>query len=336
MALVLQCIEEIFDKPLNLDARASSNRQINKKLTMNTMKTRFALKAFTLTLMASFLFFTSCKDEETISFSSGDNTDLQSEASMDAQLEDVSDLAGVAVSSDAGTLTGSRTSASSRVITPAGDTRFNCAAVTLEFAADNNPPSVIHGFIHIDFGTGCTGPNGRVRKGMIHVEFNGPRFMPGSTVRITTEDYYVDGIKIEGTRTELNASGSTQESPKFTINEEVFITFLDGTTASRTSTRTRTWNRMANPLEDTWTVTGSAFGTTRRGIEYIMTITKDLVFKRSCAISSKVVVPVQGTKELVVGAKKITTDFGNGDCDTSITITVNGRTKDIQISANGD
>jgi hypothetical protein len=300
------------------------------------MKTRFALKAFTLTLMASFLFFTSCKDEETISFSSGDNTDLQSEASMDAQLEDVSDLAGVAVSSDAGTLTGSRTSASSRVITPAGDTRFECATVTLEFAPDNNPPSVIHGYIHIDFGTGCTGPNGRVRKGMIHVEFNGPRFMPNSTVTITTEDYYVDGIRIDGTRTELNASESTQDAPKFTIAEEVTITFLDGTTATRSASRTRTWNRMANPLEDTWTVTGSAFGTTRRDVDYVMTITKPLLFKRSCAISSKMVVPVEGTKELVAGTKKIITDFGNGDCDTSITITVNGRTKDIQISANGD
>ncbi|MBL7851063.1 MAG: hypothetical protein JNN04_09190 [Cyclobacteriaceae bacterium] len=300
------------------------------------MKTRFALKAFVLTLMASFLFFTSCKDEETISFSSSDNNDLQSEASMDAQLEDVSDLAGVAVASDAGTLTGARSAGSSRVITPAGDTRFSCATVTLEFAADNNPPSVIHGYIHIDFGTGCTGPNGRVRKGMIHVEFNGPRFMPGSTVTITTENYYVDGIKIDGTRTELNASGSTQDAPKFTITEEVTVTFLDGTTATRTATRTRTWNRMANPLEDSWTVTGSAFGTTRRGVEYVMTITKALVFKRSCAISSKMVVPVEGTKELVTGTKKIVTDFGNGDCDTTITITVNGRSKDIQISANGD
>jgi hypothetical protein len=160
--------------------------------------------------------------------------------------------------------------------------------------------------------------------------------MPNSTVTITTEDYYVDGIRIDGTRTELNATESTQEAPKFTIAEEVTITFLDGTTATRNATRTRTWNRMANPLEDTWTVTGSAFGTTRRDVDYVMTITKPLLFKRSCAISSKMVVPVEGTKELIAGTKKIITDFGNGDCDTSITITVNGRTKDIQISANGD
>lgn len=300
------------------------------------MKTGFSLKTMALTLMASFLFFTSCKDEETISFSSSDNADLQSEASMDAQLEDASDLAGVAISSDAGTLTGSRTAGSSRVITPAGDTRFQCATVTLEFAPDNDPPSVIHGYIHIDFGTGCTGPNGRVRKGMIHVEFNGPRFMPGSSVSITTEDYYIDGIKIEGTRTELNVSGSTQDAPKFEIAEEATITFLDGSVATRSASRTRTWNRMANPLEDTWTVTGTAFGTTRRDVDYAMTITKALVFKRSCAISSKMVVPVEGTKELVMGTRKITTDFGSGDCDTSITITVNGRSKEIQVSSNGD
>lgn len=300
-----------------------------------------ALRFLSMTAIALFLFATSCKDEDAISFSSDDNSNLQSDASMDAQLEDLSDLAGVAMVSDNGTSTGSRAAGASREISGIVDTRFGCAVVTLEFATPNNPPAndpptVIHGFITIDFGTGCTGPNGRVRKGKIKVEFLGARFLPGSTVTITTEDYYVDGIRIDGTRTEVNSTESTEDAPKFTINETVTITFLDNTTATRESTRVRTWYRAANPLEDYWTVTGSAIGTTRKGIEYVMTITKALVFKRACAISSKMVVPVEGTKELVVDSKKITTDFGNGNCDTSITITVNGRSKEIQISANGD
>jgi hypothetical protein len=298
------------------------------------------MKTLSYTAIALFMFFTSCKDNETISFSGDDNSNLQSEASSDAQLEDMADLSGVAVSADAGTLTGSRSNPSSRIIDLAGDARFSCAEVTLEFANDNVPgvgaAANPHGFITIDFGTGCTGPNGRVRKGKIIIEFQGRRFVPGSTVIIGTDGYSVDGIGIEGTRTELNASASTEDAPSFTISEDVTITFLDGSTATRSATRTRTWTRASNPLNDTWTVTGIASGTTRKGKEYAMTITKPLVFKRSCAIESKMVMPVEGTKELVANDKKITIDFGDGTCDTKVTITVNGRSKEIEVSANGD
>ncbi|MBL7849039.1 MAG: hypothetical protein JNL40_16340 [Cyclobacteriaceae bacterium] len=306
------------------------------------MKTRTAMRVLSMTAIMLFMFLSSCKDQDSISFSADDNSNLQSEANTDASSEDLSDLSAVAMSADAGTQTGGRTGEVAGVPkdikSQITDTRFACATVTLEFAADNNPsnPATIHGYIHIDFGTGCTGPNGRVRKGKIHVEFIGRRFIPNSTVIITTENYSVDGIKIDGTRTELNSAESNEEAPKFTVNEDVTVTFLDGTTATRTATRVRTWNRAANPLLDTWTVTGTAFGKTRKNKEYVMTITKPLVFKRACAISSKMVIPVEGTKELVVGDKKITTDFGNGDCDTTITITINGRSKDVTISASGD
>lgn len=304
------------------------------------------MKTLSFMAMALFMFLTSCKENETISFSADDNSNLQSEASSDAQLEDMSDMSGIAVSADMGTSTGSRadgTSSGARNIKDAiNDSRFSCAEVTLEFATDNVPvqPGTSignpHGYITVDFGTGCTGPNGRVRKGKIVIEFQGRRFMPGSMISITTVDYFVDGIQIEGTRTEMNATASTEESPKFTITEDVTITFLNGETSTRTSTRTRTWNRAVNPLEDSWTVTGQASGTTRKGKTFVMTITKALVFKRACAIESKMVIPVEGTKELIAGEKKVTIDFGTGTCDTSITITVNGRSKEIQVSANGD
>lgn len=306
---------------------------------MKTMKPRTVMKVLSFTAFALFMFLSSCKDQDTISYSSDDNANLQSESNLDAQLEDVSDMSGVAMSADAGTQTGGRKGETgSRVIPITFDNRFSCATVTLEFAADNNPdiPSQIHGTITVDFGTGCTGPNGRVRKGKIYIEFQGRRFLPGSTVTITTDGYSVDGILINGTRTEVNATESSEDAPKFTISEEVSITFLDGSIASRTATRTRTWNRTANPLQDSWTITGSAIGTSRKGVDYVMTITKALVFKRACAIESKVVIPVEGTKEIVTDAKKITMDFGNGTCDTTVTITVNGRSKDITVSPNGD
>ena len=67
-----------------------------------------------------------------------------------------------------------------------------------------------------------------------------------------------------------------------------------------------------------------------------MTITKDLVYKRSCAVTNKVFIAVQGTKELVVDGKKITIDYGNGECDNKVTITVNGKSKEVEASADGN
>jgi hypothetical protein len=114
------------------------------------------------------------------------------------------------------------------------------------------------------------------------------------------------------------------------------VTYPDGTFALRTANRVRTWNRTLNPLEDSWTVTGSSSGTNRKGKTYAMTITKALVYKRSCAITNKVFIPVEGTKELTVDTKKVTIDYGTGTCDNTVTVTINGKSKDVVATADGN
>lgn len=272
-----------------------------------------------------------CSNLNTIDFTSNDNAAVQSESNADAQAEETDDLAAVAVSSDAATLTG-RSQSQGRIIT-ISDSRFQCAVITLEPAADN---SLIrpHGTITIDFGSGCQGPAGKVRAGKIILEYIGRRFLPGSKIITTFQNYSINGKKLEGTRTLVNTSISETAAISFSILEDgMKITYPDGTTATRTSTRTRTWNRTTNTLDDTWTVTGSAVGTNRKGKEYTMNITVPLVYKRSCAVNNSVFLPVQGVKELVTENKKITVSFGSGACDNVIELSINGKSKTIDISA---
>jgi hypothetical protein len=286
-------------------------------------------KGIVLTALISIGTLTSCDDNQ-FDFSSNDSNNVESETVSESYFEDVDDITTLAISADAATATGSRESSAGRGGVKPNDSRFNCATVTFEFAEDNSV-SAPHGYIKIDFGVGCTDTRGNVRKGAIMIEFKGIRFMPNSQIITTLEGYSINDIAIEGTRTVTNTSGSLEVNPKFTITvEDGKITWPDGTFATREASRTREWVRALNPLNDEWIVTGSAAGSNRDGSTYIMEITTPLIYKRSCVTSSGGIA-VKGAKVLTVDGKVITIDYGSGECDRMITITINGVTKEIEV-----
>ncbi len=307
---------------------------------MNAIKNLFGPKILAFISIVCFVLLLSCADNNTIDFSANDNANVQSEANSDSQTEETDDMAALAVSSDASTLSG-REDLGGRTEITIADERFNCAVVTLEKATAIRPPAnsaiIPHGVITIDFGLACLGPGGKSRSGKIIIEYLGRRFMPGSKIITTFQNYSVNGIKLEGTRILTNTSANETAAVSFSIIEEgMKVTYPDGTFATRSSSRIRTWNRMLNPTGDTWTVTGSAIGSNRKGKEYIMTITKPLVYKRSCAIINKVFIPVEGTKELKTGGKSVTIDYGNGNCNNKVTITILGKSKEVELTADGN
>ena len=299
---------------------------------MKTMKNMIGTKALAAVMVAGLCFLAACADK--VDFNSTDTTSVQNEASTDGYFEDTDDMAVTVVSSDQGTVDGSRVDGGRLINKSLLDLRFACESttVTINFAADNTK-DVPHGTITVDFGTdGCTDAKGNTRKGKVIVEFKGRRFMPNSTITTTTDGYSINGIALQGTRVVTNITGSTEEAPTFNVvltNGKA--TWPDNTTATRDVNRVRVWTRAANPLNDQWSVTGTASGTNRNGKEYEMNITSPLIYKRECAISAKVFMPVQGTKELTVNGKKITIDYGTGDCDKTVTITVDGQSKQVEV-----
>lgn len=299
---------------------------------MKTMKNVFGLRSLTSVLVTGLIFLASCEDK--LDFNAKDSANVENEASVDSYSEDVDDMSLIVVSADNGTFSGSRESAGRGIGKDKLDFRFACntTTVTIEFAADNSQ-AVPHGTITIDFGTtGCTDSQNNTRKGKIRVEFKGRRFLPGSSIVTTTEGYSINGITLEGTRTVTNISGSTEQAPKFSIVlEDGKATWPDNTFATREVNRTREWVRGANATEDSWIVTGSASGRNRNEGVYEMNITKPLVYKRICAVSRKIMVALEGTKELTVNGKRITIDYGSGDCDRTVTITVDGQSKQVEV-----
>ncbi|MBK7653549.1 MAG: hypothetical protein IPJ20_26390 [Flammeovirgaceae bacterium] len=293
------------------------------------MKTLLVKSLSSLALFA-LVFLASCTDDS-VKFNTEDSQNVENEASTDSYFEDADDMATIAVAADGSTASGARESSYGRQGIKPVDIRFSCATITFLFA-DNNSTTTPHGFITIDFGDGCTDAKGNVRKGKIIVEFTGKRFLPDSRIITTFQDYFINGVKIEGVRTVTNVTGSVEENPKFLIKvDNGKATWEDGTFATREVNRTREWIRANNPLEDKWIVEGTAAGTNRNGKTYQVEITKALVYKRECAISAKVFIAVEGTKVLSIDNKVITIDYGTGECDRVVTITINGQSKDVTV-----
>lgn len=263
--------------------------------------------------------------------------DIAEDAITDYYFEDADDMTGLALLADNAT-DGGRVADGPRVITIT-DPRFNCTGVVITITMDAaSTPNVPKGVIVIDFGSGCTDVLGNLRKGKIIITFNGRRFLPGSTVTTTFDGYSVNDIALSGVRTLTNVTASNVEAPKFQVQlADGRAVWPDGTEATREHCFVREWIRAANPLNDAMVVTQcgdaavAASGTNRRGRAYTMSITAQLVYKRGCPIA------VSGIKQFtdVATSKVITVDYGDGTCDRIITITVDGNTRNVNVSKRG-
>lgn len=251
-------------------------------------------------------------DDETIN----EELDVSSEAVADDVFEEVDNVveAGMTIENAAG-----------RALVD--DDLVSCATVTRD--PDNN-------MITVDFGDACEGPGGRIRSGKIIISYTDKRYVPGASRTVTFDDLFIDGVRVEGTRTMTNISASENDFPKFNIVlTGGKLTFEDGTTATREANRTRTWLRSSNPIDDESTLEGSSNGTDREGVAYANTITTALLYKRSCRASGTFIA-VQGVREVTKGDRAVSIDYGTGTCDNTITITEDGISRDEEVKRNRD
>ena len=206
-----------------------------------------------------------------------------------------------------------------RTGTPSEDLQFNftgCALVTRD--------TVLH-TLTIDFGTGCTGHDGRLRSGKVIVTYSGGGyFNPGASWVITFDNYYVNGRHIEGTRTVTNNGFNSGGNMNWTINAvNMKVTRPDGTW--------RTWDSQRNRemiqgygdslyINDVYRVNGTATSTNNNGDVFNANIT-NLIRDNSCYWITSGTIAITPPNGIVR-----TIDFGNGGCDDLATVTKNGNT----------
>jgi len=285
--------------------------------TLKKMNTLLAKGALGLGIV--FLLFTTSCQQNAEEPSTLDESSIESNATAEADFNEVDDftenMMGYADGSIGGKTAGS-----------GNDDRLSCATITHDKDAQT---------ITIDFGDGCTGPNGVTRSGIIFIVYTGSKFVPGSKWTVTFINFYIDGRHIEGIRTVENVSETLDDNPKFHITlSEGKITWPDQTFATREVDRYRVWVRAANPINDEVHILerSVASGINRRSVNYASTVLADLIFKRACRQQNRARIPVQGIKEVIIGGRTYLVDFGDGECDSIVTITVNGETREIDLS----
>lgn len=180
----------------------------------------------------------------------------------------------------------------------------------------------------IDFGTGCLCADGRFRSGQIIVRFTTDvnRRVAGAVVR--RRNYFVNYNQHLATRTFTDLSNGS-----FTVavdSASIIRANNGGThswTANWTFTRTAGYNTPLVLSDDVYSVTGSAAGTNRKGVAYTTAIQTPLVKRGDCFKYY-----VSGTISITNARNRtMLLDYGNGTCDNTATVTVNGRTKTITL-----
>jgi hypothetical protein len=281
------------------------------------------------------LVFPACKKEEGATNTQQDQKDFALAVSeSDAEAESIFDNAfdnAMGVNNEVaigGTGVFGRVAAQATGNRVAGTDTITCFTVTVSQATANRFPLKVV----IDFGAGCNGNDGKVRKGKIIIVYTGRLVQPGNSASLTFDGYYVDDTKVEGTQTISNTG--TQDQKSFTIQ-------VTGARLSKPNGNYTEWNSertitqtggISTPilaLDDVFTITGKSNGTVKRGdkvYQWTTQTTQPLTKKFACRWITK------GTVVLEKGNTTVAVlDYGSGDCDNKASYTVNGVAYEITL-----
>ncbi|MEL7531548.1 MAG: hypothetical protein AAFN10_09585 [Bacteroidota bacterium] len=270
-------------------------------------------------LLAFALLFSACTPDDIIDTIAEEETELVSlENEVSSTLEDVEEYAFEAMEvTDYSSYARSFPDPSMRAI-PA------CATLTHDSVAKT---------ILIDFGTGCIGADGKTRSGQILLTYTQRLYRPGASLSIESLSYEVEGVAVEGSKTITNVSASFQDNMSLNVTlANGKLIFPNGDIVTRQVNKTYTWVRAAHPALDEFQVDGSVQGTKRSGDAYSCQITSTLIWKRKCKRQG-IRIPVEGIKLIQKsGRPDLTVDFGDGSCDSLITLSANGNSRTIDVS----
>ena len=284
------------------------------------MKTKFLLIATCITLS----FFISCNSDDKTNDETAktiSNDEIITNSKIDASIEDVTNIA-----EDQFTAQQNSTNK------PGGTIKNflpSCAVITTVLTNNTWTRTV-------DFGMeGCTLENGNSVKGKMVITFSNDFTTSTQTISYTFEGFYHNGKKLQGSKSIVLTKKSTDlladVHPVATAAIDMTITFDDGSVYIRKGSLTKEtiagYDTWFNWEDNVFVVTGSGSTTFPNGDTFSAEITTPLEFKASCKTS----IAVKGILSITKNGATAVIDYGNGDCNTLVTVTKDGVTEEIDL-----
>ncbi|MBK0370789.1 hypothetical protein [Flavobacterium agrisoli] len=195
-------------------------------------------------------------------------------------------------------------------------TAETCATISVENTTTAYPKTFI-----VDFGTGCT-VNQITRKGKLKITITAPVIDTGAKMTIERVDYSINNLKLEGsieytnTTTDAKVPQWTRKvtNGKFTNGNGNLFLNSGSYTVKQTAGVDTPYLLTDNVYEMT---EGKHVVTDHNGNNVTLTVKIPLIKKYSCAFIS------QGQLQIESGLFNGTVNYGNNDCDSDYTFTLN-------------
>ena len=202
----------------------------------------------------------------------------------------------------------------------------SCPTVTVDNLSATTWPKTIT----INYGEGCTGYYGSTRKGKIIITVTARRNVVNSLRTVTFDNYYFNGIKVEGVKEVKNLGPNASQNVEFSVKLTGGKFILpDGKTIERGLDHKREWIAgfaTKNIWDDECLITGTASGKNIIGTAYTNTIATAVHWKRVCEF------PVAGVIRFErEGVEAVELDYGQGECDAVATLKRGDQSKQITL-----
>lgn len=285
------------------------------------------MKKFTL-IALSFGLITSCSEDGVSGFSENlSTTTVMETINSIAFEEDIDELVSESMNlnSNASSARSADTTADKGPIKFMGDKYGDCATVVED--EENNTKT-------ITFSEDCEGKRGQTRSGTMIVTYSETQGEAGSFRQVTYDDFYLNGVKIEGTRrTEIISIDENGSKTMRTSMIDGKMIYEDGTFKTKNSEMTR-YTHVENDEKQYSSLTGSKSAVSTEGVSFSMQITTPIKFVYNCddlGFRKRGKIPVEGIKVSIDGDQTITTDFGDGTCDTLVEVTKDGEVETVDL-----
>ncbi len=193
----------------------------------------------------------------------------------------------------------------------------DCATITVT-PNDSTYPKTIT----IDFGDSCVGRDGKLRSGAIIIHLTAPLRRPGSVLTVTFRNFYLNHVKLEGTKIISNLSNP----PSHKWSVQVVggkVTFPGGRGYSFESIKTKTQVEGVDTRtvrDDVYEIQGRSKTVFNNGTTINLNTETPLVKKATCRWIS------DGILKIKINSRVLFLDYGapnDGQCDNKALLTWN-------------